>query len=59
MGLWDAATRRKLHAWTFPGDVRRVEYTPDGRHLITGNGKGTIYVLRLAQAPVTVPKTPG
>ncbi len=54
VGLWDVATRRKLQEWTFPGDVRRVAYTPDGRHLITGNG--TIYVLRLAQAPVTVPK---
>jgi WD40 repeat protein len=29
------------------GEVNHVLFTPDGRHLVTGNGNGTIYVLRL------------
>jgi hypothetical protein len=31
------------------GLVRQVHYTPDGRHLVTLNGNGTIYVLRLEE----------
>jgi WD40 repeat protein len=30
------------------GRINQVEFTPDGRHLVTANGNGTIYVLRLA-----------
>jgi WD40 repeat protein len=29
-------------------DVRAVTFTPDGRHLVTANGNGTVFVLRLA-----------
>jgi serine/threonine protein kinase/WD40 repeat protein len=29
------------------GIVSRVAFTPDGRHLVTHNGNGTVYVLRL------------
>ena len=30
-------------------DFLQVAFTPDGRHLITANGNGTIYVLRLKE----------
>jgi WD40 repeat protein len=30
------------------GIVRQLLFTPDGRHLITANGNGTVYILRLA-----------
>jgi hypothetical protein len=33
----------KLHA----GGQRQPAFTPDGRHLLTANGDGSIYVLRL------------
>jgi WD40 repeat protein/tRNA A-37 threonylcarbamoyl transferase component Bud32 len=29
-------------------DVNAVAFTPDGRHVVTANGNGTVYVLRLA-----------
>ena len=31
------------------GGIHQVAFTPDGRHLITANGNGTIYVLRLQE----------
>ena len=27
----------------------RLRFTPDGRHVVTGNGNGTIYVVRLPE----------
>ena len=47
--LWEAATGGKYREWQLPGTVRRVEFAEDGRHLITANGNGTLYVLRLGQ----------
>ncbi len=38
------------HEWKFPGGVNSLALSADGRHLITANGNGTIYVLRLAAA---------
>ncbi len=37
--------------WQLPGPVSWVAYAPDGRHLLTVNGNGTGYVLRLAPPP--------
>lgn len=37
-----------LREWTFPGRIENVIFSPDGRHLATGNPNGTIYLLRLA-----------
>ncbi len=34
---------------TFPGVVYDLDYTDDGRHLVSGNANGTIYVVRLAE----------
>jgi len=29
--------------------IRAIALTPEGRHLVTGNSDGTIYILRLAK----------
>jgi serine/threonine protein kinase len=47
-GLYDLERDKVLHFFKFPGPVHAVTASPDGRYLITGNGNGTIYVLRLA-----------
>lgn len=36
---------------TFPGQVPELTFTDDSRHLITGNGNATIYVVRLQGPP--------
>ena len=36
---------------SFPGPVYQLDFTDDSRHLVTGNANGTIYVVRLADAP--------
>ncbi|MGE5195509.1 MAG: WD40 repeat domain-containing protein, partial [Deltaproteobacteria bacterium] len=41
---------RVLRVGPAHGVIRRVLWSPDGRHLLTVNGNGTIYVLRLADA---------
>ena len=35
----------------FGGKVRQVAFTPEGRHLVTANGNGTIYIFRLTPPP--------
>jgi WD40 repeat protein/serine/threonine protein kinase/tetratricopeptide (TPR) repeat protein len=45
--IWDAATGSRLREWKFPGWVNMVAFAADGRHLLTANGNGTIYILRL------------
>jgi WD40 repeat protein len=45
--LWDAASGKERRRWQLPGTVGCVAFAPDGRHLATGNGNGTVYVLRL------------
>jgi WD40 repeat protein len=52
----DLANRKKPRTWTLPGPVLSVAFSSDGRHLVTGNGNGTVFVLRLA--PGTVPTRP-
>ena len=49
VSLWDVQGRqaKRLRKWHPPGDVAKVTFAPDGRHLITANGNGTAYVLRL------------
>jgi RNA polymerase sigma factor (sigma-70 family) len=52
--LWEATTGAKYREWQLPGTVYRVVFADDGRHLITANANGTLYVLRLGhglQAP--------
>ncbi|HJT33307.1 MAG TPA: hypothetical protein VJ783_14785, partial [Pirellulales bacterium] len=52
--LWDpdpsrgkSALKRTIEIGPPGGLVKQVHWTPDGRHLVTLNGNGTIYVLRL------------
>jgi WD40 repeat protein/serine/threonine protein kinase len=48
--LWDPATGRERSRVSLGPprrDVRRVAFTPDGRHVVTANGNGTAYVVRL------------
>ncbi|HLJ12730.1 MAG TPA: serine/threonine-protein kinase [Planctomycetaceae bacterium] len=37
------------------GVVRRATYSPDGRHIVTVNGNGTVYVVRLSREPTSSP----
>ncbi len=47
--VWNTATTRRLHEWTFPGPVYGLAFAPDSRHLATANGSGTAYILRLKE----------
>lgn len=47
--VWDIAQERLLHDWQLPGAVGAICFAADGRHLITNNGNGTLYVLRLSK----------
>jgi WD40 repeat protein len=57
--LWDMGSgleRRKIRL-TKPGaQIFRLTYTSDGRHLLTENGNGTLYVVRLASPPEPAPR---
>ncbi len=46
----EVTTGQTLWEWRVPvqiGGVNAVDLSPDGRHLLTANGDGTIYVIRL------------
>jgi serine/threonine-protein kinase len=47
--VWEtgAGPRERARNLTFPGVVQSLAFAPDGRHLATGNGNGTVYILRL------------
>ena len=45
--LWETMTGSKYREWQLPGQVARITFADDGRHLITANENGTLYVLRL------------
>jgi WD40 repeat protein/tRNA A-37 threonylcarbamoyl transferase component Bud32 len=51
--LWDAASGQRLRDWRLAGESSDVVFAADGRHLITGNANGTLYVIRLGP-PATV-----
>jgi WD40 repeat protein len=49
--FWDPHTAKEkdsLRIGPSGGSIHQIVYTPDGRHLATVNGNGTVYVLRLA-----------
>jgi WD40 repeat protein len=48
--VWDVLGRRKLADWRLPGEVGQVVFAPDGRHLATANGNGTVYVFRVPES---------
>jgi RNA polymerase sigma factor (sigma-70 family) len=47
--LWETATAKKVRQWSFAGAVHKLLIPPGAGHLVTGNGNGTIYVLRLGK----------
>jgi WD40 repeat protein len=48
--LWDVATGKKTKEWTVPEYVRKLAFSPDGRHLALSLDTGVVYVLRLSKA---------
>jgi WD40 repeat protein len=57
VSIHDTTTGLPLLSWQFTGPVHMASFAPDGRHLATANGNGTIYILRLDSADLVVPKT--
>ena len=54
--IWDLTSRqitRTIRLHPIMGLVMKVRFTPDGRHLWTRNGNGTLYVLRLSNSTST------
>jgi hypothetical protein len=49
--LLEAASGKEVKRWKLHGAFYWAGFAPDGRHVITGNANGTIYILRLADPP--------
>lgn len=50
--LWPRDPEKEPRTIRLPGGLRRhLAFTPEGRHLLTANADGSIFVLRLAAAP--------
>jgi WD40 repeat protein/tRNA A-37 threonylcarbamoyl transferase component Bud32 len=53
--LWERTAgkprARTIDLGQFPSGVRAVAFTPDGRYLVTANGNGMVYVLRVGRLP--------
>jgi WD40 repeat protein/serine/threonine protein kinase len=45
--IYSAHALKPLHTIKLPGSIRDVHFHPDGQHLATANGNGTVYILRL------------
>jgi serine/threonine protein kinase/WD40 repeat protein len=45
--VWDVSTEKEWWQCQLPGFADKVRITPDGRHVVTVNSNGTIYILRL------------
>jgi WD40 repeat protein len=46
--FWDISGK-KLRELQFPSVIHQIAIAPDGRHVATANGNGTIYVLRFSR----------
>jgi WD40 repeat protein len=49
--VWDIASAKAVYAASFPSTLDDAGFAPDGRHIITSNPDGTIYILRLPRNP--------
>lgn len=47
--IHDWAVGRLVRTIKFPGNVPGLARHPDGQHLATVNGNGTVYILRIAE----------
>ncbi|MGD9710503.1 MAG: WD40 repeat domain-containing serine/threonine protein kinase [Thermomicrobiales bacterium] len=47
--IYDWRLDREIHRIPMPGRVVQVRMHPDGKHLLTVNGNGTVYILRLPE----------
>jgi WD40 repeat protein len=45
--LWDLASAKSLRRWDLRVGVHALAFTPDGKHLVSGNENGTVYLLEL------------
>jgi WD40 repeat protein len=46
--VWDLGAMKMIRDWELPGTVEDLAFGPEGRHLITANANGTVYILRLS-----------
>jgi serine/threonine protein kinase/WD40 repeat protein len=53
--LWNLASEQPVRHWRLAGAANCLNFSNDGRYLITGNGNGTVYVLRLDDVTVAKP----
>ncbi len=49
--VWDREGGTVRQEWRLAGMVHAVAFAPDGRHLLTANANGTVFVLRLKPSP--------
>lgn len=49
IGIYDWASNHEVRRLTFPGHTRQIVAHPDGKHVATVNGNGTVYILRLPE----------
>lgn len=56
--VYDWKLNREAHRIPMPGPVRSFHTHPDGRHMLSVNGNGTVYVLRLPDDFTRPPTAP-
>ena len=44
---WETKTGKPVREWELRMPVGGVTFTPDGKHIVTANGNGTLYLLDL------------
>jgi WD40 repeat protein len=47
--LWDAGQGEQVGAWELDNSIRSLCFTPDGKHLFTGNGNTSCYQIEVEQ----------
>ena len=49
LGIYDWTANRELRRLKYPGMIRQVIPHPDAKHVLTVNGNGTVYILRMPE----------